>query len=436
MVDRYRIDTLSLHAGHTPDPVHGSRAVPIHQTTSYVFQNSEHAASLYNMEQGGHLYSRISNPTVAVLEQRIAALDRGVACTATSSGMAALHLALSVLVSAGDHIVYSSQLYGAAINLIDQTLARFGVSSTAFDPKDLSALDRAITPNTKCVLAELISNPGLDVFDIKRAAAITQAHQVPLIVDGTFNTPYLCQPIEHGANIVTHSLTKWMGGHGTTIAGAVVDGGNFAWDAKNADGSLKFPCIAGNHYSMDGINFWEEFGPSAATMRMRAEGMYNFGPSLSPFSAFQILQGLETLHIRMDRHMANAHAMVTFLKSHDAVAWVRHPSDPAHPDYELAKDILPKGAGSIISFGIKGGRQAGATFIENVELASHLANVGDAKTLVIHPGSTTHSHLTPDQLVASGTSEDLVRLSVGLEHIDDIKTDLNRALSLSQKRGG
>ena len=436
MADKYNLDTLNLHAGHIPDPVHGSRAVPIHQTTSYVFQSSQHAASLFNMEQGGHLYSRISNPTVAVLEQRVAALDAGVACIATSSGMAALHLALSALVSAGDHIVYSSQLYGAAINLIDQTMARYGVASTAVDPRNIDEIEAAIQPNTKCVLAELISNPGLDIFNIPAVAKVTQKHKVPLIVDGTFNTPYLCQPLKHGANMVVHSLTKWMAGHGTTVAGAVVDGGNFDWGVTNDDGSLKYPCIAGTHYSMEGINFWEEFGPSAATMRMRAEGMYNFGPTLSPLAAFQVLQGIETLHVRMDRHMSNAHAMVEFLNQHDAVSWVKHPSMNDHHDHDLAATLLPHGAGSIISFGVKGGRKAGSAFIEAVELASHLANVGDAKTLVIHPGSTTHSHLTPEQMMASGTTEDLIRLSVGLEHIDDIKADFDRALKISQKAAG
>lgn len=433
MADKFSLETLALHAGQIPDPAYGSRAVPIHQTTSYVFDSSEHAASLFNLEQGGHLYSRISNPTVAVLENRIAALDGGVACIAASSGMAALHLALTALVSQGDHIVYSAQLYGAAINLIDQTMARYGVESTSVDPRDLDAIRAAIRPNTKCVLAELISNPKLDIFNVPEVAKITQAAGVPLVVDGTFNTPYLCRPLDHGANVVIHSVTKWMAGHGTTIAGAVVDGGNFDWSVKNADGTHKFPMIADPHYSLDGINFLDEFGPSAMTMRMRCEGMYNLGPSLSPLSAFLVLQGLETLHLRMDRHMSNAHAMVEFLDSHEAVAWVDHPSKPDHHDHDLAKQLLPKGAGSIIAFGVKGGRAAGAAFTEHVELASHLANVGDAKTLVIHPGSTTHSHLTPQQMADSGTTEDLIRLSVGLENIDDLKADLDRALKMSQR---
>ena len=414
----YKFDTLSLHAGHVPDAQHGSRAVPIHQTTSYVFKDSEHAAALYNMELGGHLYTRISNPTVAVLEQRVAALDGGVAATCTASGMAALTTAIMTICSAGDHIVASSRMYGANINLLENTLPRFGIETTFVAPDDLAAIEAAIQPNTKIVFGEVIGNPGLDVMDVESVAKITAAAGVPLMLDCTFNTPWLLKPIELGANIIVHSLTKWMGGHGIAIGGAVVDGGNFDW-AQND----KFPTIAGPHYAMNEINFVEEFGPAAFTAKFRAEGMYNFGPSMSPTNAFHILQGIETLPLRMQRHMDNTAALLTFLQGHDAVAWVRHPTLPEHPSYALVQKMLPKGAGSIVAFGLKGGRDAGRAFIETVELASHLANVGDAKTLVIHPASTTHSHISAEAMIEGGLSDDMIRLSVGLEDVGDIIAD-------------
>ena len=414
----YKFDTLSLHAGHVPDAQHGSRAVPIHQTTSYVFKDSEHAAALYNMELGGHLYTRISNPTVAVLEQRVAALDGGVAATCTASGMAALTTAIMTICSAGDHIVASSRMYGANINLLENTLPRFGIETTFVAPDDLAAIEAAIQPNTKIMFGEVIGNPGLDVMDVESVAKITAAAGVPLMLDCTFNTPWLLKPIELGANIIVHSLTKWMGGHGIAIGGAVVDGGNFDW-AQND----KFPTIAGPHYAMNEINFVEEFGPAAFTAKFRAEGMYNFGPSMSPTNAFHILQGIETLPLRMQRHMDNTAALLTFLQGHDAVAWVRHPTLPEHPSYALVQKMLPKGAGSIVAFGLKGGRDAGRAFIETVELASHLANVGDAKTLVIHPASTTHSHISAEAMIEGGLSDDMIRLSVGLEDVGDIIAD-------------
>ena len=414
----YKFDTLSLHAGHVPDPVHGSRAVPIHQTTSYVFKDSEHAAALYNMELGGHLYTRISNPTVAVLEQRVAALDGGVAATATASGMAALTTTVMTICSAGDHIVASSRMYGANINLLENTLPRFGINTTFVAPDDLAAIEEAIKPNTKIVFGEVIGNPGLDVMDVEAVAKITTNAGVPLILDCTFNTPWLLKPIELGANIIIHSLTKWMGGHGIAIGGAVVDGGNFNWDQNN-----KFPTIAGPHYAMNDINFFEEFGPAAFTAKFRAEGMYNFGPSMSPTNAFHILQGIETLPLRMQKHMDNTAALLEFLINHAAVAWVRHPTLADHPSNKLVKRMLPRGAGSIIVFGLKGGRDAGKAFIEAVNLASHLANVGDAKTLVIHPASTTHSHISADAMIEGGLSDDMIRLSVGLEDANDIMAD-------------
>ena len=418
MSDDYKFDTLSLHAGHVPDAQHGSRAVPIHQTTSYVFRDSEHAAALYNMELGGHLYTRISNPTVAVLEQRVAALDGGVAATATASGMAALTTAVMTICSSGDHIVASSRMYGANINLLENTLPRFGITTTFVAPDDLAAIEAAIQPNTKIIFGEVIGNPGLDVMDVAAVAEIGKKAHVPMMLDCTFNTPWLLTPITLGANIIIHSLTKWMGGHGIAIGGAVVDGGNFDWGKDD-----RFPTIAGPHYAMNEINFHEEFGPAAFTAKFRAEGMYNFGPSMSPTNAFHILQGIETLPLRMQKHMDNTAAMLEFLSGHDAVAWVKHPTLPDHPSHELVKKMLPKGAGSIIVFGLKGGRDAGKAFIEAVELSSHLANVGDAKTLVIHPASTTHSHISAEAMVEGGLSDDMIRLSVGLEDIADITAD-------------
>ncbi len=418
MSDDYKFDTLSLHAGHVPDAQHGSRAVPIHQTTSYVFRDTDHAAALYNMELGGHLYTRISNPTVAVLEQRVAALDGGVAATATASGMAALTTAVMTICSSGDHIVASSRMYGANINLLENTLPRFGITTSFVAPDDVDAIRDAIQPNTKIIFGEVIGNPGLDVMDVEAVAAVARDAHVPLMLDCTFNTPWLLKPVSLGANILIHSLTKWMGGHGVAIGGAVVDGGNFDWGKDD-----RFPTIAGPHYAMNEINFHEEFGPAAFTAKFRAEGMYNFGPSMSPTNAFHILQGIETLPLRMQRHMDNTAAMLTFLTEHDQVAWVKHPTLPTHPSHELVQRMLPRGAGSIIVFGLKGGRAAGQAFIEAVQLSSHLANVGDAKTLVIHPASTTHSHISAEAMREGGLSDDMIRLSVGLEDIADITAD-------------
>ena len=418
MSDDYKFDTLSLHAGHVPDAQHGSRAVPIHQTTSYVFRDTDHAAALYDMELGGHLYTRISTPTVAVLEQRVAALDDGVAATATASGMAALTTAVMTICSSGDHIVASSRMYGANINLLENTLPRFGITTSFVAPDDVDAIRAAIQPDTKISFGEVIGNPGLDVMDVEAVAAVARDAHVPLMLDCTFNTPWLLKPVSLGANILIHSLTKWMGGHGVAIGGAVVDGGNFDWGKDD-----RFPTIAGPHYAMNEINFHEEFGPAAFTAKFRAEGMYNFGPSMSPTNAFHILQGIETLPLRMQRHMDNTAAMLTFLTEHDQVAWVKHPTLPTHPSHELVQRMLPRGAGSIIVFGLKGGRAAGQAFIEAVQLSSHLANVGDAKTLVIHPASTTHSHISAEAMREGGLSDDMIRLSVGLEDIADITTD-------------
>ncbi len=428
MSGNYKFDTLTLHAGQVPDKATGSRAMPIYQTTSYVFQDTEHAASLFNMEVGGHIYSRLTNPTIATLEQRVAALEGGVACVAVSSGMAALFLTILSLASQGDHIVASSQMYGASINLFEHTLPRYGITTSFVPPHDLEAIEAAIQPNTKMVFGEVIGNPGLDVMDVPSVASITAKAGVPLVIDATFNTPYLFRPIEHGANIVIQSLTKWMGGHGVAMGGAVIDGGNFDW---GRDG--KFPTLTEPHYAFQGVNLWEEFGPAAFTARVRSEGMYNIGPSLSPTNAFHLLQGLETLNLRMDRHVANTAKLLAFLSEHEQIAWVKHPTLADHRDHELAMRLMPKGVCSIIACGIKGGREAGRAFIENVQLASHLANVGDAKTLVIHPGSTTHSHLTPEAMANAGLTDDMIRISVGLEDSDDLIADFKNALRIAKK---
>ena len=427
----YKFNTLGLHAGHSPDSRFGSRAVPIHQTTSYVFQDTEQAAALFNMEVGGHIYSRISNPTVAVLEQRLAALEGGIGCVATSSGMAALFLTVLALCSSGDHIVSSSQMYGANINLFEHTLSRYGITTTFIKPNDLAGFRAAIKPNTKMVFGEVIGNPGMDIMNVPEVGKITAAAGVPLVIDATFNTPWLFKPLEHGANIVIHSLTKWIGGHGIALGGAVIDGGNFDWGQND-----KFPTLTTPHFGFQGVNLWEEYGPAAFITRVRTEGMYNIGPCLSPTNAFHLIQGIETLGLRMERHMANTEKMLAFLTGHEGISWVKHPLLPDHPDHAVAKQLMPKGAGSIIACGIKGGRAAGQAFIENVQLASHLANVGDAKTLVIHPGSTTHSHITPEAMEAAGLTDDLVRISVGLEDFEDIAADFNAALRIVGKVAG
>ena len=421
-------ETLSLHAGQHPDPVTGARAAPIYQTTSFVFQDTDHAAALFNLERAGHIYTRISNPTTAVLEERLAALEAGVGGICTASGMAAMHLGIATLLGAGDHIVSSASLYGGTINLLAHTLPRFGITTTFVKPRDLEGFRNAVRPNTKLVIAETIGNPGLEVLDIPKVAEIAHKAGVPLLIDNTFATPYLSRPIELGADIVMHSITKWLGGHGIAIGGVLVDGGRFDYQASG-----KFPTITEPYAGYHGIVFAEEFGPSAFLMRARAEGLRDFGACLSPTNAFHLLQGVETLPLRMQRHMENTAAVIEFLTKHKAVDWVLHPSLESHADFALAKRLLPKGAGAIISCGIKGGRAAGKKFIESLRLASHLANVGDAKTLVIHPASTTHQQMDAAQLEAAGLGEELVRISVGLEAASDIVEDLAQALRASQK---
>jgi O-acetylhomoserine (thiol)-lyase len=423
-----RFDTLSLHAGQQPDPTTGSRAVPIYQTTSYVFDDTEHAASLFNLERAGHIYSRISNPTVAVLEERISALEGGVGAVATASGQAALHLIVATLMGAGSHIVASSRIYGGSHNLFTHTLPRFGIATTLVDPHDGDSFERAITAKTRLVFAETIGNPGMEVLDIGAVAAIAHKQGLPLAVDSTFATPYLCRPIEHGADIVMHSATKFLGGHGIAIGGLVVDGGRFDWMASG-----KFPTLTEPYAGYHGITYAEEFGPAAFIARARTEGLRDFGACMSPANAFYLLQGIETLPVRMARHVANAQVVATFLEKHAAVAWVKYPGLESHPDYALAKRLMAKGAGAILSFGIKGGRKAGAKLIERLAVFSHLANVGDAKSLVIHPASTTHQQMSAEDLAKAGIGEELVRLSIGLEDAQDITDDLGQALAASQK---
>ena len=426
--DFYRFDTRALHAGQQLDPTTGSRAVPIHQTTSYVFDSVDHAAGLFNLEVSGHIYSRISNPTVAVLEERIAALEGGVGAVCTASGQAAMHLAVATLLSAGDHIVSSRNIYGGTHNVLNLTLPRFGITTTFVDPRDPEAFADAIRPETRLVFAETLGNPGIEVLDVSAVAEVAHAHGLPLAVDSTFATPYLLRPIEHGADIVIHSATKFLGGHGVAIGGVVVDGGRFDWVASG-----KFPTLTEPYVGYHGITFTEEFGPQALSMRARAEGLRDFGACMSPANAFYLLQGVETLSLRMDRHVANTRRVIDLLDTHEAVEWIRHPEHPSHPDHELAARLYPHGAGAILSFGVAGGREAGRRFIEAVRLASHLANVGDAKTLVIHPASTTHQQMSAADLEAAGVSENLIRLSVGLEDPEDICRDLDQALRASQR---
>ena len=423
-----RLATLSLHAGQRPDPATGARAVPIYQTTSYVFEDSDHAAGLFNLERAGHIYSRISNPTTAVLEERIAALEGGVGAVATASAQAALHLMIATLMGAGGHIVASSRLYGGSHNMFVHTLPRFNIATTLVDPRDPANFARAITPATRLVFAETLGNPGLEVLDVAAVGAVAHAHGLPLAVDSTFTTPYLLRPFDFGADLVMHSATKFLGGHGVAIGGLLVDGGRFDWAASNKFATMTEP-YAGYH----GIAFAEEFGPAAFIARARAEGLRDFGAAMSPANAFYLLQGIETLPVRMARHVANAEAVARHLEAHPAVTWVKYPGLASHPDHALAERQLKAGAGAILSFGIKGGRRAGAKLIERLKVFSHLANVGDAKSLVIHPASTTHQQMTSAELDTAGVGEELVRLSVGLEDAQDLIEDLDQALRASQK---
>jgi len=424
----YKFNTLSLHAGQDADPITGSRATPIHQTTSYLFKNTDHASSLYNLEQPGHIYTRISNPTISVLEERMAALEGGIGSVATASGMAAFFLGVATLMNQGSHIVASNSIYGGTHNILSYTLPRFGIDTTFVNPEKPENFKKAIKENTKLIFSETIGNPNIDVLDIEKVAKISNQAGIPFMVDSTFTTPYLMQPLKLGADIVMHSLTKFIGGHGIAIGGVIVDSGKFQWKKSN-----KFPNLTEPYAAYDNIIYAEEFGQQALIMRMRSEGMKDFGSCISPMNAFHILQGLETLPVRMDRHVSNANKVASYLEENESVEWVNHPSLSNHKSHNIAKILLPKGAGAIISFGVKGGKEAGRKFIENSSLASHLANVGDAKTLIIHPASTTHQQMSKEALKNAGIKENMIRISVGIEDITDIINDLKSALKASQR---
>ena len=426
-------DTLAIHAGARPDPATGARAVPIHLSTSFVFDSSDHAAQLFNMERAGHVYSRISNPTNAVLEQRVAALEGGIGAIATASGQAALHLAIVTLMGAGGHIVASSALYGGSQNLLHYTLRRFGIDTTFVRPGDLDGWRAAIRPNTRLLLGETLGNPGLEVLDIPAVAQIAHDAGVPLLVDSTFTTPYLLRPLEHGADLVYHSATKFLSGHGTVIGGVLVDGGSFDWERSG-----RFPELTTPYDGFHGMVFSEESTVGAFLLRARREGLRDFGAALSPHSAWLILQGIETLPLRMERHIANTEQVVRFLAEHPFVARVGHPLLESHPSHALAQRLLKhgaRGAGSVFSFDIKGSRAQGKAFIDTLKLFSHLANVGDCRSLVIHPASTTHFRMNDEALAAAGIGPGTIRLSIGLEDPRDLIDDLKRALKAAEKAG-
>ena len=419
----YGFDTLCLHAGQIPDAATGSRAVPIYQTSSYVFDSPEHAASLFNLQTFGNVYSRLSNPTVAVLEERIAALEGGRAAVATGSGMAAQMIALLNLCEAGDEIVAAKTLYGGTHTQLDVNFRKLGINTIFVDSDDPENFARAITPKTKAIYAETLGNPSLNILDIEAVAGLANQAGIPLFIDNTFASPYLCQPFKWGAAISLHSATKFLGGHGTTMGGLIVESGKFPWD------NGRFPTMTEPSPGYHGVRFYETFGDFGFTMKCRMEGLRTFGPALSPFNAFLLLQGVETLPLRMERHCANALAVANFLSEHPKVAWVNYPGLENNRYHHLASKYLPKGAGAVLTFGIRGGAEAGRKFIDNVEFLSHLANIGDAKTLVIHPASTTHRQLSEEQQISAGVPPDLIRLSVGLETINDILWDIDSVLA-------
>jgi O-acetylhomoserine (thiol)-lyase len=427
-----QFDTLSLHAGQLPDAEFGARAQPLYLTTSFVFQDTDQAASLFNMERAGHVYSRISNPTNAVLEERIAALEGGVGAIAVASGQAALHLVISTLMGAGGHIVASRALYGGSHNLLEYTLPRFGVQTTFVDPRDLNAWRAAIQPETRLLFGESLGNPGLDVLNIPAVSEIAHAAGIPLLVDATFPTPYLQRPFDLGADLIFHSATKFLGGHGVAIGGLVVDSGKFDWATSG-----KFPQLAEPYSGFHNMVFAEESTVAAFLLRARREGLRDFGACMSPFNAFQILQGLETLPLRMARHVENTRAIIAHLAGlcgpEGVVESVTHPDLAEHPDHELAQRLLPKGSSAVVSFNLRGGRAAGRRFIEALRVFSHLANVGDAKSLVIHPASTTHFRMSDEALNAAGIHPGTIRLSIGLEDPKDLIDDLNRGLAAAAK---
>jgi O-acetylhomoserine (thiol)-lyase len=424
MPDRkFGFETLALHAGQIPDPATGARAAPIYQTTSFVFDSAEHAASLFNLQTFGNVYSRISNPTVAVFEERMAALEGGRAALATATGQSAEAVAIMTLVEAGDHVVSAATLYGGTHTLLGVNLKKFGVETTFVDADDPENFRRALKPNTKLLYAETLGNPSINVVDIERVGAIAREAGVPFVVDNTVPSPYLCRPLDHGADIVVHSATKYIGGHGTTMGGVIVESGKFPW------GNGKFPGMTTPSQGYHGVIFHETFGDFGYTMRCRMETMRTFGPALAPFNAWMLLQGLETLPVRMDRHCANARAVAEFLSGHPQVTWVNYPGLPGNKYHGLARKYLPQGASSLLSFGIKGGARAGEKFIDAATFMSHLANIGDAKTLVIHPASTTHRQMSEEDQRKAGVTPDMIRMSVGIESIDDILWDIDQALT-------
>ena len=424
-------DTLALHAGAAPDPVTGARAVPIYLTTSFVFESSDHAAALFNLERAGHVYSRISNPTNAVLEQRVAALEGGIGAISTASGQAALHLSIATLMGSGSHIVASTALYGGSQNLLHYTLRRFGIATTFVKPGDIAGWRAAIRPETRLLFGETVGNPGLEVLDVPVVADIAHQAGVPLLVDSTLTSPYLMRPLQLGADLVYHSATKFLSGHGTVIGGIVVDGGSFDWDQPAAAG--KFAELTAPYAGFHDMVFSEESTVGAFLLRARREGLRDFGACMSPHTAWLILQGIETLPLRMERHMSNTRKVVEFLASQPFVANVGHPMLPSHPSHALAAKLLPKGAGSVFSFDLRGSREQGKKFIEALKVFSHLANVGDCRSLVIHPASTTHFRMTDEALAAGGITQGTIRLSIGLEDPDDLIDDLKRALKAAEK---
>jgi O-acetylhomoserine (thiol)-lyase len=423
---RFGLNTLALHAGQRPDAANGSRAMPIHQTTSYVFDDGDHAAALFALQRFGNIYTRIMNPTSAAFEERMAALEGGVGALAVASGHSAQFVTFMTLLQPGDEIVASKYLYGGSHTQMDITLRKWGVNTIFVDPDDPENFRRAVTPRTRAFYGETIGNPKIAVLDITRVAAIAHEHNVPLIIDNTFATPYLCRPIEHGADIVIHSATKFIGGHGTSIGGVIVDSGKFDW------GNGNFPAMTEPSKAYHDIRFWETFGDFAWIMKARVETLRDVGPSISPFNSFLFLQGLETLGVRMRQHVANARAVAEHLSQHAGVAWVNYPSLPTSPYHALAQTYTPEGSGAVFTFGIKGGTAAGKVFIANLQLFSHVANVGDAKSLVIHPASTTHAQLSESEQISAGIAPEMIRLSIGLEDIADILWDLDQALSASR----
>ena len=423
----YGFETLCLHAGQQPDPATGARASPIYQTAAYVFDDTDHAASLFNLQTFGNIYTRLMNPTTAMFEERMAALEGGRAAVAASTGMAAQMTALLTILKQGDELVSANTLYGGTVTQFGVTFKRMGIKTVLVDPDDPQNFARAITDKTKALYGETVGNPNNNVLDIEAIAKIAHDAGVPLIIDNTFASPYLCRPIEFGADIVVHSATKFICGHGTSMGGIVVESGQFPWD------NGKHPDMTDPSEGYHGVRFFETFGDFAFTMKARCETLRTLGPTISPFNSFMMLQGLETLPVRMERHVENAQAVSEFLKNHDAVSWVRYAGDPDNPYYELGRKYLPKGAGSILTFGIMGGQRAGAKFIESVNFLSHLANIGDAKTLIIHPASTTHRQLSEQELLQAGVGPDLIRISVGIETIDDILWDIDQALAASQR---